>query len=223
MSRHDEGAVSEADQTDGFVHGGMGRRAGARWEGRAVAPSRRPAGLRRLDVLRHIDQHRPGPTLDGNGESLAHRVGQLGHVFHQHAVLGDRLGDADDVGLLKGVPPDHRARDLAGDRHDGCVVHVRGGEPGDEVGGARARGRHAHARPSARARVAIRRVRGGLFVTHEDVPETGVFRQRVIERHDRATGVAEHQVHTLLDEGAAEDLGAGQLLGHAHRLSPGTA
>jgi hypothetical protein len=58
----------------------------------------------------------------------------------------------------------------------------------------------------------------GLLVPHQHVAQTGILRQRVIERHDRAAGIAEEQVHPLLLQGAAEDLGAGEKLAHTpHR------
>ncbi len=59
--------------------------------------------LRLLHVLGDVHQHRPRPAFHRDGQRLAHRVGQVLDVLHQHAVLGDRLGDADDVGLLERV------------------------------------------------------------------------------------------------------------------------
>jgi hypothetical protein len=53
-------------------------------------------------------------------------------------VFGDRLGDADDVRLLKSITAHHRSCDLPGDRDYGCAVHVRGGKAGDEIRRARA-------------------------------------------------------------------------------------
>ena len=130
-------------------------------------------------------------------------------------MLGDWLGDADDVGLLKGVPPHHGPGDLTGDGDDGRAVHVRRREAGHQVGGAGPRGRDAHAGPAAGPGVTIGRMRRGLLVADEDVPEPGVLRQRVIERHDRAAGIAEQQIHALLEQCPAEDLGAGQGFRHA--------
>ena len=114
----------------------------------------------------------------------------------------------------KASRPDHGARHLAGDRDHRRVVHVRRGEAGHQVGGARPRGGDAHARPPARAGVAVGGVGRGLLVPHQHVAEPGILRQRVVERHDRAAGIAEEQVHALLEQGPAEDLGAGELLRH---------
>jgi hypothetical protein len=167
-----------------------------------------------LHVLRHIDEHRAGPALGGDMERLAHLCRQLGDVIHRHAVLGDGERDPDDVGFLEGVAPDHGARHLAGDRHDRRTVHLGRGDPGDEVGGARPRRRHTDARASGGARIPVRGVGRGLFVAHQDVAQGRSLRQGMVERHDRAAGIPEHQLHPLLLEQAAEDVCAGEGLAH---------
>ena len=63
------------------------------------------------------------------------------------------------------------ARHLAGDRDDRHRVHVGVGDRGDQVGRARARGRHADADPAGRLRVALGRVAGALLVADQDVPD----------------------------------------------------
>ena len=219
VARHDERPLGPADEPR------APRPAPSAWAARRARPggrSRRgrgvgPAGvveLLVLHVLRHVEQHRAGPPLARHRERLAHRLGQLLDVLHQPAVLGDRLGDADDVGLLEGVPSDHGARHLPGDRHQRRVVHVGRGDAGHQVRGSRSRGGHADARPAAGAGVAVGRVGRRLLVAHQHVAQPGVLGQRVVERHDRAAGIAEQDVHALLEQGPAEDLRAGQLLRH---------
>src|SRR6266702_7403801 len=128
-----------------------------------------------LHVLRDVDQYRPRAAVLRHGERLGHHVRQVGRVLHQIALLGDRQRDADDVGFLEGIPSDHRARHLAGDRDDWRAVHVRRGEPGDEVRGAGPRGRDAYADAAAGPGVAVRRVRRRLLVAHEDVAKAWVL------------------------------------------------
>jgi hypothetical protein len=57
-----------------------------------------------------------------------------------------------------------------------------------------------------------------LFVAHQHVAEIRIFRQRVVERHDRAAGVTEHDLHALLKECPAEDVGPAEGLRHETRL-----
>ena len=79
------------------------------------------------------------------------------------------------------------APDLAGDRDHRDRVHVRVRDRGDQVGRARAGGRHAHADPTGRRGVTLRGVAGALLVADQDVPDLGVH-QRVVRRQDRAAG-----------------------------------
>ena len=43
-----------------------------------------------------------------------------------------------------------------------------------------------------------------LFVAHQDVAEARLVKQGVIDRQDRAAGIAEQVGHALIDQGAAE-------------------
>ena len=215
VSRQDERPFGAGDEPGGGVQrGGIGH-------GRGAAHGRGGAG-RVLDalvlhVLGHVDQHRPRPALQRHRERPPHGVGQGADVLHQHAPLGDREGDPDDVGLLERVTAHHRAGHLPGDGHHGRVVHVGAGQAGDEVGGTGSRGGDTHAGAPGGTGVAVRRMRRGLLVPHEDVAQAGELGQRVIERHDRAARVPEHHVHALLQEDATHELGTGKDLGQGVR------
>jgi hypothetical protein len=50
----------------------------------------------------------------------------------------------------------------------------------------------------------------GLLVPDQHVPQPRVFRQGVIERHDRPAGVAEQHVDAVIEQSSAEDLRSGQ-------------
>ena len=115
----------------------------------------------------------------------------LGDVTDQRVVLRDGCRHSHHVGFLKRIASEHGARHLAGDRQDWRPIHVRGRESCDEICRSRAGRCHTHAHAIARARIAIRGVRGGLLVAHEDVPERRMPMQRVVERHDRPARVAE--------------------------------
>src|SRR5699024_2835085 len=67
------------------------------------------------DVLGDVDEHRAGASRGGDVERLADHAGDLGGLGDQEVVLGHRLGDAGDVGLLEGVGADRGGGDLAGD------------------------------------------------------------------------------------------------------------
>ena len=215
---HDERPLGSADQPDGLDDRHR-RRASHQAGPPRFRRARRGLGagqLLVLHVLRHVEQHGTRPAFAGHRERLVDRVRQLLDVLDQPAVLGDRLGDPDDVGLLEGVPPDHRAGHLTGDRHQRRVVHVGRGDPGHQVRRPRSRGRDAHAGTSAGPRIPVRRVGRRLLVPHQHVAQRGILGQRVVERHDRAARVAEHQLDALVLQGPAEDLRAGQQLLRHH-------
>jgi hypothetical protein len=99
------------------------------------------------------------------------------------------------------------------DRDERRAVHPCVSDRRDEVRRARSarRDAHAHSASSTGARVAFGGVTRALFVPAEHVMQAiAVAVQRVVERHDRAAGYAEHHAHTFADERLTHDLRAGQ-------------
>ena len=178
----------------------------------------RPLELARalLAVLGEVDEHRAGPAGAGDVERLAHGGGDVLGVRHQVVVLGDRQGDAGDVGFLEGVRADQLAAHLAGDADDRGAVHHRRGDAGHQVGGAGARGRDRHADLAGGAGVAVGHVGGALLVPDQDVTD-GVVEHRVVGGEDRPARIPEHARHAFADERFPEDLCAGAFL-TCHRL-----
>ena len=66
---------------------------------------------------------------------------------------------------------------------------------------------------AAGASVAVGSVCGSLLVADEDGAQLGVVGPDVVERQDDATGVAEDDVHALVDEGLAQRIGADSVAG----------
>ena len=156
----------------------------------------------------------PGRPVLARWNASRKTRGNVGGIGDEVVVLGDRHGDAGDVGLLEGVRAEQRARHLPGDGHHRRAVHQRVGDGRDQVGGARAASPDAHAHAPARARVALGGVPGALLVTAEHVAQASRYsHMRVVERHDRPAGDAEHHVDTLADQRLAHDLRAGACAG----------
>ena len=143
-----------------------------------------------LRILGDVDQHRAGPSLSRNLKGFADGARDVLGARNHHVVLGDRHGDAGDVDFLKRVGTQHLAADLAGDADDRRRIEHRGGDAGDHVRGAGAGRSHGHADSAAGARVAVRHVRGALFVAHQHVMQLR-FAQRVVHRQNRAARIAE--------------------------------
>ncbi len=83
-------------------------------------------------------------------------------------MLGDRPADLDDGSFLKRIGADHRGTDLARDGHERNRVHLGIRQAGDQVGGARPAGRHAHPDPAAAPRIALGGKAAALLVPRQD-------------------------------------------------------
>ena len=150
----------------------------------------------------------PGRPRPRDVERLGDDARQVVRVADQVVVLGHRQGDAVDVDLLEGVLADERRRHVAGDGDHRHRVEEGRPDPGDEVGGARAGGAHAHADPAGDPRVAVGGVGAALLVADEDVAQLRVVAEDVVERQDHAARIAEEDVDALAEEGLAQDVGA---------------
>ncbi len=168
-----------------------------------------------LRVLGDVDQHRPRPPRGRDVERFANGARDFVRARDQVIVLGDRQGDAGDVGFLEGVVADELAAYLPGDAHDGRGIHHRRGNAGDHVGRPGTGGGNGNAHATAGPRIAIGHVRGALLVPHQYVVD-GITRHRVIRGQNRSAGIAEDVLHALAHQAFPNDLAAG--LGHGCHL-----
>ena len=158
-----------------------------------------------LHILGHIHQHRPGPAGHGDTEGFRNHRAQFAGAAHQEVVLGDRHGDAVDIHFLKGVGADHRARHLAGDRHQRNRIEMSVGDGSDEIGRPRPAGRDADLGRAADARHALGDEARALLVAGKHVADLAAH-QRIVERQDGAARNARDGAHTLAFEKAHEQL-----------------
>ena len=137
----------------------------------------------------------PGrPVLAMWNASLTTRGDVLG-ARDEVVMLGDGPADLDDRRFLEGVGADDRRADLAGDGDERHGIHLGVGQAGDEVGGARAAGGHAHADLAGAAGVALGREAAALLVPRQDgaqpVADAG---QRLVNRHAGPAGIGENDL-----------------------------
>ncbi len=102
-------------------------------------------------------------------EGLSQHSRDLVTSTDQEVVLGDRHGDARDIGLLEGVRSDQRTADLAGDGDHRDRVHLGIGQRGHQVGGTGTRRRHADPDLAGGVRITTGGVTGALLVADQDV------------------------------------------------------
>ena len=144
-----------------------------------------------------VDEHRAGAAGGGDVKGLLYHTGDVIGVLHQIAVLGEGGHGSGDVHLLKDVPAQQVAGHLAGDGHHGDGVHVGGGDAGDQVGGPRAAGHHAHPHFSAHAGVARGHVPRVLLGPHQGIRDLRVLLQGVHRRADSRSRVSKHVLYIL--------------------------
>ena len=186
------------DQID---RGADGRRValGARTVAYALDLLRADIGAgRELHVLGNVDEHRAGPAVRGDVERLVQDAGEIVDVLDQPVVLGRRPRDADGVAFLEGVVADEMGRHLPGEADDRDRVHQRVGQRRHHVGGARAGGDQRDADAAGRAGIAFGRMAGALLVTDEDMLDIVLLDDLVIDRQDRAAGIAEDVLDALV-------------------------
>ena len=163
-------------------------------------------GLGDLHVLGDVDEHGAGAAGARDVERLADGIGEPLHARDHVVVLGDGHRDAGNVGLLEGVGAHERLGHVAGDEHDRRGVHICGGDGGDEVRRAGAAGGDAHACAAGRAGVAVGGMTRVLFMRGQNVADAVLpLVQLVVDRQHSASGKAEDDARTLLNEAFDQD------------------
>ena len=167
-----------------------------------------------LHVLGDVDDDGAGPAVRSDVEGLMQNARQILDAAHEVIVLGAIAGDAGRVAFLERVRADQMRRHLPGDADERDRVHERVGEASDRIGRARPGGDEQHADPAGRAGVAFGRVRGALFMAHENMAERILAENGVVDRQDRAAGIAEDEVDSLVLQRFDDHLRAGHLFRH---------
>src|SRR5882672_7636096 len=171
-----------------------------------------PVELRRglLRIFGNVYEDRAGTAAAGDDEGFANRAGNVFGAGDHDVVFGDRHGDAGDVDFLKRIRAEDFAANLTGDAHDrGRIQHGRS-DARDHVRGAGAGGGHGNADATAGAGVAVRHVRRTLLVAHKDVVQLR-FAKRIVDRKNRAAGIAENFPDAQARQRFAKDFRTGEL------------
>ena len=153
------------------------------------------------NIFQEIDEHRAGPAGGRHGKCLTHHVRDGLGVPDQIGGFGNRHSDAGNVHLLKGVLPQRLLRHIAGDEHNGRRVHIGGGNPGDQICGARAAGSETDPHFPGGTGIAVGGVSSPLLMGGQDmVDPILIVIQLIIEIQDRSTWISENSVHLLLQQ-----------------------
>ena len=188
---------------------------------------RRVDALGELHILRDVDHHRPRPAGGRDMESLMDDARQVVDVLHQPVVFCAGPRDADRVAFLESVGTDQRGRHLPGQADQRDRIHQRVLQRRHRIGGARPRGHQHDAGLTRRARIALGGMSRPLLVADENVLHRVLLEKLVINRQDRAAGIAEQMLDAIVLERLDDHFGARHLASagldfcHAgHRCSP---
>ena len=154
-----------------------------------------------------VDHYRPRTPAACPVKSFGDRLRNFVNRADQPAPLGQRERHAKNVRLLKRIGPDQRAAHLPGDAHQGNRIHLRVGNAGDQIRRAGPARGHGNAHFARNPRITFRRENRALLVPRKDVPHSAAF-QRVVQRHDRAAGIAKHQLHPFGAQALQDDVGS---------------
>ncbi len=164
------------------------------------------AGLRGLGDVHH---HRSRTAGTRDVVRLGQHARNVLRAGDQIRVLHHRVGGAHDVGLLERVGADGVHAHLAGDDDHRNGIHVRVGDRGDHVRGARSGGHDAHADLAGGQRVAFGRMAGGLLVAHQHEAELRIVLDGIVDGQNRAAGNAEDVLDPQILQRTDQRFGAG--------------
>ena len=164
-------------------------------------------------VFGDIDQHRAGAAVGCHVKGFVQDTGQIIGRFDQIVMLGRRTGDAGGIGFLKSIIADQVGGNLSGQADQGNGIHQRVHKAGHRVGGAGPRCGHDHARLAGGAGIPFGGVHAALFVTDQDMAQTVLFVELVVERQRHAARIAEYHLHVLIDQRFDDDFTADKPLG----------
>src|SRR5213080_4200693 len=190
----------------------------------SFSESRLTMNVRRLGVWRkfrraaefHLCLQHVGGNVDhyGAGASAARPVKSFGDdcrnffdTLDQAAPFGQRESHPENVCFLKRIRADQGTTHLAGDADQRNRIHFCVGNSSDEVRRSRPAGGKRNANFAADTRDAFSREDCSLLVAGKNVLDPAAF-ERVIQRHDRAARIAEHQVNALGTQALQNDFGS---------------
>jgi hypothetical protein len=137
-------------------------------------------------------------------------IREIAHVAHQEVVLHAGPGDADHIDFLKRVLTDGRCRHLAGNDHHRDRIHVGGGNTGHGIGRARTGGHDCDTDFTGRPRVSIGCVHRRLLMAHQNMLESGLLVNFVVDVEYSATGITEQVFNPFVPQATNHDLRTGQ-------------
>src|SRR6266568_1598932 len=163
--------------------------------------------LRFEEVCRDINHYRPGTSFARPMKGFGHRSGNFFNRTHQTAPFGTGKRQSKDVSFLERVSADQSAADLASDTYQRHRIHLGVRYPGYKICCTWTAGGDGHANLSRRPSMSLGSEHRTLLMTRKNMANAAAFK-RVIQGHDCAARVTEHQVHSLGAQTLQKDFGS---------------
>ena len=172
---------------------------------------RLPVDLLDLCILGEVEHHRTRTARAGDVERAAHGPRHILGMTDLIRPLRDRLCHTHEIDLLEGISTKGADRHLASNDDDRCRVEHGIRNTRQRVGDTWAASDKGHTHLARHTGITLGGMGGSLFVAHQDMVETFllsscVVEERVIDGHDRPSGVAEDGLHALCLQGAHQRL-----------------
>ena len=150
---------------DGFLDGGRIGRGALHWHRAIIEVA---LEFRLKDLVRHLDQHRPGFARAHGVVGAPHQVGQLRYVMRERRPLGDRAVNVGGAEYRAYILP--RQRQAAGNNEKGNVLGIGLSDAGEGVLDARPGlgGEHAIALAALDAGIAVGNADADALLTAQD-------------------------------------------------------
>ena len=172
---------------------------------------RLPVDLLDLCILGEVEHHRTRTARAGDVERTAHSPRYILGMTDLIRPLRDRLCHTHEIDLLEGIGTEGTDRHLTSNDDNGRRVKHGISNTCQRIGDTRATGDKGDTHLARHAGIALSGMGSSLFVAHQDMVETFLFSARVVEErvidgHDRPSGVAEDGLHALCLQGAHQRL-----------------
>ncbi len=149
------------------------------------------------DVFGEVNDHRSRSARRGDVKSLPNASRQIRRVLDEIVVFSAGPGDAQNIGFLESVVPNLICGNLSCQHHNRYGIHKGRHYAGNDIGRPWSRCNQANPGFARRPRIAVGGMNGSLFMTHQDVFNSGIIHQLIVEVDDRASRVAEYDFDPL--------------------------
>ncbi len=154
-------------------------------------------------ICRHIfcdiHKYRAWSAAPRDGKCLSEGICQNCHIFYYIIMFGNGHGDSCDIHFLKRILSQKGKGYIAGNGHHGHRIHISCCDSRHQIGRTRSAGCQTDANPAGGSGIPVCRMCRPLLMRRQNMFDfLTVLIQRIVHIQNRAAGIAEHCIHSLL-------------------------